>query len=222
MLLAVVGLVMMALSSSSSGGLMGILFGCASMLLFGCAFFCMKLAGARGGNIWGTVVFIWATYGLIGVIGTTTMCIKEDGNCFKGLTGFEPAWDHAWNHRLIAFGIGSSIANALALICTKLAFYSGPGGLVTAFVSSSSGVMFFFNFGFFRRESYPTVELVGLVLCLGGVILLGFLPQAPPSERVGCGVEEEFTSNLQDCAKFAEDSEKKLHDEPDVYYVRVT
>ena len=93
---------------------------------------------------------------------------------------------------------------------------------MTAFVSSSSGVMFFFNFGFFRKGHYPTVELVGLVLCLGGVILLGFLPQAPPSERVGGNVEEEFISNLQDCANIAENFENKLHDAQDAHYVPVT
>ena len=159
MLVIIGGIIVLALGSGSAASTRALLYGLATMVLFGITNFLLKYAGHHGSDSVTTTAILWLSSGACGVL-AIGYCLLRYGH----LPGMQQP-------SLILWAILAGAALALGMLCLKLAVTKGPGGPATAITGSSSILVALFEFFVFGHVP-PTQKLIGMGVAIAGIIVL--------------------------------------------------
>jgi drug/metabolite transporter (DMT)-like permease len=159
MLVIVCGIIVMALGSGAGSSTRGLLFGLATMVLFGITNFLLKYAGHHGSDSVTTTAILWLSAGVCGVL-AIGYCLIRYGH----LPGMEQA-------SLILWAILAGVTLSLGMLFLKLAVTKGPGGPATAVIGSNSILVALFEFLVFAHIP-PVQKLIGMGIAIAGIVLL--------------------------------------------------
>jgi transporter family protein len=165
MLVIICGIAVMALGTGGGSSTRGLLFGLATMVLFGVTNFLLKYAGHHGSDSVTTTAILWLSAGVCGVL-AIGYCVIRYGR----LPGMEEP-------SLVLWAILAGVTLALGMLFLKLAVTSGPGGPATAITGSNSVLVVIFEFLVFAHIP-PTQKLIGMGIAIAGIILLSLAPTA--------------------------------------------
>lgn len=159
MLVIIAGIAVMALGSGTGSSTRGLLFGLATMVLFGITNFLLKYAGHHGSDSVTTTAILWLSAGVCGVLAVGYCLIR-----YGRLPGLEET-------SLILWAILAGITLALGMLFLKLAVTRGPGGPATAITGSNSIMVALFEFLVFAHIP-PVQKLTGMGIAIAGIIVL--------------------------------------------------
>lgn len=159
MMVIVGGIIVMALGSGTAAGTRALLFGIATLVLFGITNFLLKYAGHHGSNSVTTTAILWLSAGVCGVL-AVGYCLIRYGH----LPGME-------RPSLILWAVLAGLTLGLGMLCLKLAVTNGPGGPATAIIGSNAILVTLFEFVVFSHVP-PTQKLVGMGIAIVGIIAL--------------------------------------------------
>jgi drug/metabolite transporter (DMT)-like permease len=159
LLVIICGIAVMALGSSTGSSARGLLFGLATMVLFGVTNFLLKYAGHHGSDSVTTTAILWLSAGVCGVF-AIGYCLIRYGH----LPGMEDA-------SLILWAVLAGITLALGMLFLKLAVTRGPGGPATAITGSNSILVALFEVLVFAHVP-PTQKLIGMGVTIVGIVAL--------------------------------------------------
>lgn len=159
MLVIIGGIAVMALGSSTGSSSRGLLFGLATMVLFGATNFLLKYAGHHGSDSVTTTAILWLSAGVCGVLAL--------GYCFVRY-GHLPGMEEA---SLILWAVLAGVTLSLGMLFLKLAVTRGPGGPATAITGSNSILVVLFEFLVFAHIP-PVQKLIGMGIAIAGIIVL--------------------------------------------------
>lgn len=159
MFIIICGIALMALGHGAGSSPRGLLFGLATMVLFGITNFLLKYAGHHGSNSVTTAAILWLSAGVCGVL-AIGYCLIRYGH----LPGMEQP-------SLILWAILAGVTLALGMLFIKLAVTKGPGGPATAISGSNSVLVAIFEFLVFAHIP-PVQKLVGMGIAIAGIIVL--------------------------------------------------
>ncbi len=159
MFIIICGIALMALGYGAGSSPRGLLFGLATMVLFGITNFLLKYAGHYGSNSVTTAAILWLSAGVCGVL-AIGYCLIRYGH----LPGMEQP-------SLILWAILAGVTLALGMLFIKLAVTKGPGGPATAISGSNSVLVAIFEFLVFAHIP-PVQKLVGMGIAIAGIIVL--------------------------------------------------
>ena len=159
MFVIICGIALMALGYGAGSSPRGLLFGLATMVLFGITNFLLKYAGHYGSNSVTTAAILWLSAGVCGVL-AIGYCLIRYGH----LPGMEQP-------SLILWAILAGVTLALGMLFIKLAVTKGPGGPATAISGSNSVLVAIFEFLVFAHIP-PVQKLVGMGIAIAGIIVL--------------------------------------------------
>ncbi len=169
MVVIVGGIVVMAVAAGSAASTHALLYGIATLVLFGITNFLLKYAGHYGSNSVTAVSILWLSAGVCGVL-AIGYCLIRYGH----LPGMQEP-------KLILWAILAGLTLGLGMLCLKLAVTKGPGGPATAIIGSNAILVTIFNYVVF--SSVPaTQKLIGMAVALVGIIglaLAGWRRNAP-------------------------------------------
>jgi len=149
----------MALGSGAGSSARGLLFGLATMALFGVTNFLLKYAGHHGSDSVTTTAVLWLAAGVCGVL-AVGYCLVRYGR----LPGMQEA-------SLILWAVLAGITLALGMLFLKLAVTKGPGGPATAITGSNSILVALFEFLVFAHVP-PVQKLIGMGIAIVGIAVL--------------------------------------------------
>lgn len=180
MLIIIGGIIVLALGSGTAASTRALLYGLATMVLFGITNFLLKYAGHHGSDSVTTTAILWLSSGACGVL-AIGYCLIRYGH----LPGMQQP-------SLILWAILAGAALALGMLCIKLAVTKGPGGPATAITGSNSILVALFEFFVFAHVP-PTQKLVGMGIAIAGIIVLslGGSRKEPQAEPVLAAPERE-------------------------------
>jgi transporter family protein len=159
MLVIVGGIVVMALGSGTAASTRALLFGLATLVLFGITNFLLKYAGHHGSNSVSTAAILWLSAGVCGVL-AIGYCLIRYGH----LPGLQKP-------SLILWSVLAGLALGLGMLCLKLAVTKGPGGPATAIIGSNAILVTLFEFVVFSHVP-PAQKFIGMGIAIAGVIAL--------------------------------------------------
>jgi drug/metabolite transporter (DMT)-like permease len=159
MLVIIAGIIVIGLSSGAAASSKGLLFGLATMVLFGITNFLLKYAGHHGSDSVTITAILWLSSGVCGVL-AIGYCLIRYGH-LPGMQ--EPS--------LILWAILAGITLGLGMLCLKLAVTKGPGGPATAITGSNSVLVALFEYFVFAHVPV-TQKLVGMGIAILGIIVL--------------------------------------------------
>jgi len=159
MLVIIAGIAVMALGSGTGSSTRGLLFGLATMVLFGITNFLLKYAGHHGSDSVTTTAILWLSAGVCGLL-AIGYCLIRYGH----LPGLEEA-------SLILWAVLAGVTLALGMLFLKLAVTGGPGGPATAITGSNSILVVLFEFLVFAHIP-PVQKLIGMGIAIVGIIVL--------------------------------------------------
>ena len=159
MLVIIGGIIVMALGSGAGSSARGLLFGLATMALFGVTNFLLKYAGHHGSDSVTTTAVLWLAAGVCGVL-AVGYCLVRCGR----LPGMQEA-------SLILWAVLAGITLALGMLFLKLAVTKGPGGPATAITGSNSILVALFEFLVFAHVP-PVQKLIGMGIAIVGIAVL--------------------------------------------------
>jgi transporter family protein len=159
MVVIVGGIIVMALGSGTGSSTRGLLFGLATMVLFGVTNFLLKYAGHHGSDSVTTTAILWLSAGVCGVL-AIGYCLIRYGH----LPGMQ-------RPSLILWAVLAGVTLALGMLFLKLAVTKGPGGPATAITGSNSILVALFEFLVFAHIP-PAQKLIGMGVAIGGIIVL--------------------------------------------------
>jgi drug/metabolite transporter (DMT)-like permease len=159
MFIIISGIAVMALGYGAGSSPRGLLFGLATMVLFGITNFLLKYAGHYGSNSVTTAAILWLSAGVCGAL-AIGYCLIRYGH----LPGMEQP-------PLILWAILAGVTLALGMLFIKLAVTKGPGGPATAISGSNSVLVAIFEFLVFAHIP-PVQKLVGMGIAIAGIIVL--------------------------------------------------
>ena len=159
MFIIICGIALMALGYGAGSSPRGLLFGLATMVLFGITNFLLKYAGHYGSNSVTTAAILWLSAGVCGVLAIGYCLIR-----YGRLPGMEQP-------SLILWAILAGVTLALGMLFIKLAVTKGPGGPATAISGSNSVLVAIFEFLVFAHVP-PVQKLVGMGIAIAGIIVL--------------------------------------------------
>jgi drug/metabolite transporter (DMT)-like permease len=159
MVVIIGGIIVMALGAGTGSSTRGLLFGLATMVLFGITNFLLKYAGHHGSNSVTTTAILWLSAGGCGVLAI--------GYCLIGY-GRLPGLEHA---SLILWAVMAGITLALGMLFIKLAVTQGPGGPAAAITGSNSILVALFEFLVFAHIP-PMQKLIGMGVAIAGIVVL--------------------------------------------------
>jgi transporter family protein len=165
MLVIICGIVVMALGTGTGSSARGLLFGLATMVLFGITNFLLKYAGHHGSDSVTTTAILWLSAGVCGVLAIGYCLIR-----YGRLPGMEEP-------SLVLWAILAGVTLALGMLALKFAVTNGPGGPATAITGSNSILVVIFEFLVFAHIP-PTQKLVGMGIAIAGIVLLSLAPTA--------------------------------------------
>ena len=164
MFVIICGIAVMALGTGAGSSYRGLLFGLATMVLFGITNFLLKYAGHHGSDSVTTTAILWLSAGVCGVL-AIGYCLIRYGN----LPGLEQP-------SLILWAVVAGVTLALGMLFLKLAVTSGPGGPATAITGSNSVLVVLFEFLVFAHIP-PAQKLIGMGIAIAGIIVLSLAPK---------------------------------------------
>jgi drug/metabolite transporter (DMT)-like permease len=167
MLVIICGIAVMALGTGAGSSTRGLLFGLATMALFGVTNFLLKYAGHYGSDSVTITAILWSSAGVCGVL-AIGYCLIRYGH-LPGMQ--EPS--------LILWAVLAGVTLALGMLFLKMAVTSGPGGPATAITGSNAVLVVVFEFLVFSHIP-PTQKLVGMAIAIAGIIVLSLAPKALP------------------------------------------
>lgn len=159
MFVIICGIVVMAVGTGAGFSSRGLLFGLATMILFGVTNFLLKYAGHHGSDSVTIAAILWLSAGACGVLGVG-YCLVRYGH-LPGMQ--EPS--------LILWAIFAGVTLALGMLFLKLAVTKGPGGPATAITGSNSILVAVFEFLVFAHIP-PVQKLIGMGIAIAGIIVL--------------------------------------------------
>lgn len=159
MLVIIGGIVVMALGSGANSSARGLLFGLATMVLFGVTNLLLKYAGHHGSDSVTTAAVLWLSAGVCGLV-AIVVCLAV----YKHLPGMQEA-------SLILWAVLSGVSLSLGMLFLKLAVTKGPGGPATAITGSNSVLVVVFEFLIFAHMP-PAQKLAGMGIAVAGIIIL--------------------------------------------------
>jgi transporter family protein len=159
MLVIVAGIIVMAFSSGTAASTRGLLYGLATMVLFGITNFLLKYAGHQGSNSVTTAAILWLSSGVCGVL-AVGYCLIRYGH----LPGMQQA-------SLVLWAVLAGVSLGLGMLCLKLAVTKGPGGPATAITGSNSVLVALFEYFVFAHVPV-TQKLIGMGVAVLGIIVL--------------------------------------------------
>ncbi len=174
MFVIICGIAVIALGYGAGSSPRGLLFGLATMVLFGITNFLLKYAGHHGSDSVTTTAILWLSAGVCGVLALGYSLLRHGR-----LPGME-------RPSLILWAVAAGITLALGMLFIKLAVTNGPGGPATAISGSNSVLVVIFEFLVFAHIP-PTQKLVGMGVAIAGIITLSLagdrgtrLPEVAP------------------------------------------
>jgi len=171
MVVIIAGIAVMALGSGAGSSGRGLLFGLATMVLFGVTNFLLKYAGHHGSDSVTTTAILWLSAGACGVFAIGYCLIR-----YGRLPGLEEA-------SLVLWAALAGFSLALGMLFLKLAVTRGPGGPATAITGSNSILVVLFEFLVFAHIP-PRQKLIGMGTAIVGIIVLS-LAGRPKLRRSG-------------------------------------
>jgi transporter family protein len=159
MFVIICGIAVMALGPSAGSSARGLLFGLATMVLFGITNFLLKYAGYHGSDSVTTTAILWLSAGVCGLL-AVGYCLIRYGH-LPGLQ--EPS--------LILWAVLAGVSLAMGMLFLKLAVTTGPGGPATAITGSNSVLVALFEFLVFAHIP-PAQKLIGMGIAIAGIIVL--------------------------------------------------
>ncbi|MBN1321281.1 MAG: DMT family transporter [Thermoleophilia bacterium] len=159
MLVIIGGIIAMALGNGAGSSARGLLFGLATMVLFGVTNFLLKYAGHHGSDSVTTTAILWLAAGICGVLGVGYCLIR-----YGHLPGMQEA-------PLILWAVLAGVTLALGMLFLKRAVTKGPGGPATAITGSNSVLVALFEFLVFAHVP-PVQKLIGMGIALVGIAVL--------------------------------------------------
>ncbi len=159
MLVIVAGIIVIGLSSGTAASTKGLLYGLATLVLFGITNFLLKYAGHHGSNSVTTTAILWLSSGVCGVL-AIGFCLIRYGH-LPGLQ--QPS--------LILWAVLAGVSLGLGMLCLKLAVTKGPGGPATVITGSNSVLVALFEYFVFTHVPV-TQKLVGMGIAVLGIIVL--------------------------------------------------
>lgn len=166
MLVILCGIAVMALGSGAGSSTRGLLFGLATMVLFGITNFLLKYAGHHGSDSVTTTAILWLSAGVCGVL-AIGYCLIRYGH-LPGMQ--EPS--------LILWAVLAGVTLALGMLFLKLAVTKGPGGPATAITGSNSILVALFEYLVFAHIP-PAQKLAGMGVAIAGIIVLSLGGRRP-------------------------------------------
>lgn len=159
MVVIIAGIVVMAVGTNSAASTRALLYGIATLVLFGITNFLLKYAGHYGSNSVTAVSILWLSAGVCGVLAIGYCLIR-----YGRLPGMQEP-------KLILWAILAGLSLGLGMLCLKLAVTKGPGGPATAIIGSNAILVTIFNYVVFSSVP-PTQKLIGMIVALLGIIAL--------------------------------------------------
>jgi drug/metabolite transporter (DMT)-like permease len=159
MFIIICGIAVMALGAGAGSSSRGLLFGLATMVLFGVTNFLLKYAGHHGSDSVTIAAILWLSAGVCGVL-AIGYCLVRYGH----LPGMQQP-------SLILWAILAGVTLALGMLFLKLAVTKGPGGPATAITGSNSILVALFEFLVFVHIP-PVQKLIGMGIAIAGIIVL--------------------------------------------------
>jgi transporter family protein len=159
MFVIVCGIAVMALGSGAGSSARGLLFGVATMVLFGITNFLLKYAGHHGSDSVTTTAILWLSAGVCGLL-AIGYCLIQYGH-LPGMQ--EPS--------LILWAVLAGVSLAMGMLFLKLAVTKGPGGPATAITGSNSVLVALFEFLVFAHIP-PVQKSIGMGIAIAGIIVL--------------------------------------------------
>lgn len=159
MVVIVGGIVVMALGAGTAASTKALLYGIATLVLFGITNFLLKYAGHHGSNSVTTAAILWLSAGVCGVL-AIGFCLLRYGH-LPGMQ--EPS--------LMLWAILAGLSLGLGMLCLKLAVTKGPGGPATAIIGSNAVLVAIFEYLVFAHIP-PTQKLIGMGIAIVGIIAL--------------------------------------------------
>jgi drug/metabolite transporter (DMT)-like permease len=159
MLVIIGGIIVMALGSGTGASTRALLYGLATMVLFGITNFLLKYAGHHGSDSVTTAAILWLSSGVCGVL-AIGYCLIRYGH----LPGMQQP-------SLVLWAILAGVALGVGMLCLKLAVTRGPGGPATAITGSNSILVALFEYFVFAHVP-PTQKLIGMGVAILGIIVL--------------------------------------------------
>ncbi len=159
MFIIICGIALMALGYGAGSSARGLVFGLATMVLFGITNLLLKYAGHYGSNSVTTAAILWLSAGVCGVLALAYCLIR-----YGRLPGMEQP-------SLILWAVLAGVTLALGMLFIKLAVTKGPGGPAAAISGSNSVLVAIFEFLVFAHIP-PVQKLVGMGIAIAGIIVL--------------------------------------------------
>lgn len=158
-LIIICGIAVMALGAGGGSSLLGVVFGLASMVLFGLTGFLVKYAGHRGSHWLTTTTVLWLAAGFCGILAVGYCLIR-----YGGLPGLNQA-------SLLLWSAGAGLTLSAGMLFLSLAMGGGPGGPVAAITGCSSIVVVLFEFSVFGHVP-PAAKFAGMAVAMAGIMVL--------------------------------------------------
>ncbi len=149
----------MALGSGSAASVKGLLYGIATLVLFGITNFLLKYAGHYGSNSVTITAVLWLSAGICGLL-AIAYCLIRYGH----LPGMQKP-------SLMFWAILAGLTLGLGMLCLKLAVTKGPGGPATAIIGSNAILVTLFEYAVFSHIP-PAQKLIGMGIAIVGIIAL--------------------------------------------------
>jgi transporter family protein len=159
MVVIVGGIIVMALGAGTAASTKALLYGIATLVLFGITNFLLKYAGHHGSNSVTTAAILWLSAGVCGVL-AIGYCLIRYGH-LPGMQ--EPG--------LILWAVLAGLTLGLGMLCLKLAVTQGPGGPATAIIGSNAVLVTIFEYVVFSHVP-PAQKLIGMGIAIVGIIAL--------------------------------------------------
>ena len=159
MLVIIAGIIVIGLSSGTAASTKGLLYGLATLVLFGITNFLLKYAGHHGSNSVTISAILWLSSGVCGVL-AIGFCLIRYGH----LPGMQQP-------SLILWAVLAGVTLGLGMLCLKLAVTKGPGGPAAAITGSNSVLVVLFEYFVFAHVPV-TQKLVGMGIAVMGIIVL--------------------------------------------------
>jgi drug/metabolite transporter (DMT)-like permease len=159
MFVIICGIGMVALGYGAGSSPRGLLYGLATMVLFGTTNLLLKYAGFYGSDSMTTTAILWISAGICGVVALGYSLLR-----WGRLPGME-------RPSLFLWAIVAGITLALGMLFIKLAVTRGPGGPAAAISGSNSVLVVVFELVVFAHVP-PVWKLVGMGVAIAGILIL--------------------------------------------------
>ena len=173
MFVIICGIALIVLGYGGGSSISGLLYGLATMVLFGITNFLLKYAGHHGSDSLTTVAILWLSAGFCGIVALAYTLLSHGR-----LPGME-------RPSLILWAVVAGATLALGMLFIKLAVTRGPGGPATAISGSNSILVVVFELLVFAHVP-PVPKLVGMGVAIAGIIIVSIAGnlESHPSRRV--------------------------------------